>query len=82
MAVSIKTEPTFSGESPKNLFRGAYVSANHTPGTLELSPWDITPDGKHFLMMKESGSGTGEGPRRINIVLNLTEELMQRVPKK
>jgi len=41
-------------------------------------------DGKRFLMMKESGSSASaaRGPRRINIVLNWTEELKQRVPVK
>jgi len=30
-------------------------------------------------MMKESGSSAGEGPPKINIVINWTEELKQRV---
>jgi hypothetical protein len=49
-------------------------------------PWDIHPDGKRFLMLKPPSSAAGasmaEGPRRINIVLNWTEELKQRVPVK
>jgi len=46
--------------------------------------WDINPDGKRCLIIKEAGSNTSEavGPRKINIVLNWTEELMQRVPVK
>jgi hypothetical protein len=78
MAVSVKTEPTFSLETPKALFRGTYVG----PGAAEGVPWDIHPDGKRFLMMKESASpaSAGGGPRRINIVLNWFEELKQRVP--
>jgi Tol biopolymer transport system component len=45
-------------------------------------PW--SPDGKRFLMMKETGATTSsdEGPRKINIVLNWFEELKQRVPVK
>jgi eukaryotic-like serine/threonine-protein kinase len=84
MAVPVKTDPAFSCEGPKVLFRGTYVAANFTLGTLEVNPWDISPDGKRFLMMKESASNAsaGEGPRRINIVLNWLEELKQRVPVK
>ena len=43
-----------------------------------------SPDGKRFLMMKETGAPTSSdgGPRKINIVLNWFEELKQRVPVK
>jgi eukaryotic-like serine/threonine-protein kinase len=80
LAVAMETKPTFSRGTPKTLFSGKYVN----PGTIEGTPWDINPDGKRFLMMKESGSATsaGEGPPKINIVLNWLEELKQRVPKK
>jgi len=40
-------------------------------GTLCFDPWDISPDGRRFLMMKEMAVSTG--PRKINIVLNLME---------
>jgi Tol biopolymer transport system component len=84
MAVSVKTEPTFSLGRPKILFQGKYVSSNFTPGFLEPHPWDIHPDGKRFLMMKdiEDTPSAPEAPRRINIVLNWLEELKQRVPVK
>jgi hypothetical protein len=82
MAVPVRTDPTFSCENPKSLFRGTYVSANFTLGTLDLSPWDISRDCKRFLMIREAGSGTGGGPRKINIVLNWFEELKQLVPGK
>ncbi len=82
MAVPVKTSPSFSLETPKTLFNGTYVSSNINLRGLELNPWDISPDGKRFLMMKEAGataSGAGD-PRRINIVLNWLEELKGRVP--
>ena len=81
MAASVQTDPSFNlVGTPKVLFRGKYVGALPAGGT----PWDISPDGKRFLMMKESGSTplAGGGPRKINIVLNWTEELKQRVPVK
>jgi hypothetical protein len=48
----------------------------------EGTPWDISHDGKRFLMMKEAGSAASAGPPKINIVLNWLEELKRRVPGK
>jgi hypothetical protein len=75
IAVSVQTEPAFRLGTPKTLFRGTYVTG---------VAWDISPDGKRFLMIKELASATTatEGPRKINIVLNWFEELKQRVPVK
>jgi len=81
MAASVKTEPTFSIEKPKMLFQGKYIMYD---GMRDFNPWDIHPDGKRFLLMKEGGSmaSPAGGPRKINIVLNWFEELKQRVPVK
>jgi serine/threonine-protein kinase len=72
MGVAVETEPTFRAGLPKELFRSTYFSQyGHQ--------WDISPDGKQFLMIKQPQS-TGEVsafgvPQRINIVLNWFEEL-------
>lgn len=85
MAVSVKTDPVFSLETPKKLFQGPYVQSNvaEAPGA-EFHPWDVSPDGNRFLMMKEMGSNTtgASMTRKVNIVLNWLEELKQRVPVK
>jgi hypothetical protein len=49
-----------------------------------LNPWDISHDGKRFLMMKDIDSNASASglPQHINIVLNWFEELKQRVPGK
>ncbi len=76
MRVAVETRPTFKSSKPEVLFKGTYVG--FYPSDF---PWDIHPDGKRFLMIKPPGappSATG-GPRKINIVLNWTEELKQRV---
>jgi hypothetical protein len=83
MAVSVKTEPTLRLATPQLLFRGTYVSASTSLPDVDPNPWDISPDGKRFLMLKAlqgPGESTADGgPRKINIVLNRTEELKQRV---
>ena len=78
----VKTGPVFSAETPKIIFRGNFVSAR----AVNRQPWDISPDGKRFLMVKppaSAGDTSGiAGPRKIDIVLNWFEELRQRVPVK
>ncbi|MBP1623446.1 MAG: serine/threonine protein kinase, partial [Acidobacteria bacterium] len=83
MAVLVKTNPAFSIEKPKMLFQGKYIISDISMS--DVNPWDISPDGKRFLMTKPL-AGTGAtpeaaGPRQINIVLNWLEELKKRVPK-
>ena len=81
MAVRVGTQPVFKAEKPKILFRGAYFS----PVT-GITPWDIDPGGKRFLMLKEAPSAAkpaaAEASAKINIVVNWLEELKQRVPMK
>ena len=79
MAAQVDTEPTFSASKPKTLFRGNYIT-----GYQENPEWDISPDGKRFIMIKPVEGAddevTTESPRKINIVLNWDVELKQRVP--
>lgn len=73
---------SIEGDRIQNAFSGTYVSmsANY------LHSWDISPDGKRFLTMGQAApSGdkpAAESPRRINTILNWTEELKQHVPVK
>jgi serine/threonine protein kinase len=86
MAVPVRTVPTFSLETPRVLFRGFYGFPQATllgqMNVLSMKSWDITPDGKRFLMIREAGAGAPEGigPRKIIVVMNWMEELKQQVP--
>jgi len=82
MVVPVETEPVFKAGKPRELFRGSYYYAS--AGQAVLPMWDISPDGKRFLMFKEAVSSTAAagGPHKINIVLNWFEELKQRAPGK
>jgi serine/threonine protein kinase len=79
MAVAVETKPTFKAGNPQFLFRGTYVATSDNGIS-----WDLSPDGKRFLMMKELASTdkptAAEAPRKINIALNWLEELKQKVP--
>ena len=81
MAVAVETRPAFTPFTPKPLFRGKYVDADADSSC----PWDIHPQSKRFLMMKElapAAASQAGVPRKIIIVLNWFEELKQRVQKK
>ncbi len=77
LVVAVETETIFRVGLPRELFRGVYFSDSD-------QDWDISPDGRRFLMMKQAGTtqSASEGPRKINIVLNWFEELKQRLPVK
>jgi eukaryotic-like serine/threonine-protein kinase len=84
MAVPVKTDPAFSPGSPQTLFQGTYVSSILSYDDWNQATWDISPDGRRFLMMKETGlaaSGVVRS-RKITVVLNWFEELKRRVPTK
>jgi eukaryotic-like serine/threonine-protein kinase len=76
MAVAVETAPSFKAGEPKMLFRGSYFS-------LIGEMWDVSPDDKRFLMLKpESGNPAAGSSARINVFVNWSEELKQRVPAK
>ncbi len=77
MAVPVETEPTFKPGKPTALFRGTNIRFVSGIDMNDFTYWDISPDGKRFLMLKDAAV---EGPRKINIVLNWFEELKQKVP--
>jgi eukaryotic-like serine/threonine-protein kinase len=78
MAVPVETEPTFKAGKPTVLFRRTHIR-NTGLDLTNSTYWDISPDGKRFLMLKDAVAG---GPRKINIVMNWFEELKQWVPPK
>jgi len=76
MVASIQTQgQTLTAGSPKVLFEGQYVSHSQPPG---YQYYDISPDGKRFLMLKEEELSEAQG--QINVVLNWFEELKRLVP--
>ena len=71
MGVGVQSDPNLEVGIPQVLFAGPYrVESGRN--------FDIHPDGQRFLMVKE-GAGN-ENPTQINIVLNWTAELAERVP--
>jgi hypothetical protein len=80
----METEPVFKPGNTRLLF-----SRGYTGGYVNNIPWDIHPDGKRFLMIKEPEAAVDESsaeaaaaplPREIHIVVNWFEELKRRAP--
>jgi Tol biopolymer transport system component len=73
MAVEITTQPNFALGNPRVLFERPYVLA-----TVPISNYDVSPDGRRFLMVK--GDEQPTTATQINVVLNWFEEVKQKVP--
>ena len=76
MAVTVSTEPTLTVGQPRMLFPGST-----DPGGSPRARYAVTSDGERFLMSARwlGTDDGGEGPQ-VNIILNWTQELLERVP--
>ena len=75
VTVAVTTGPSFLAGTPQVLFEGAYekgLPLGHTD-------YDVSPDGKQFLMVKPGEQGAG--PASIHVVLNWLENLKQAAPR-
>jgi hypothetical protein len=76
MAVHVSTTPTFSAGEPQKLFDDPHVGgANHTG-------YDVSADGRRFLMIKEDMTNAPVRPTQIIVVQHFDEELKRLVPNK
>jgi hypothetical protein len=75
MAAPVTAEPTFSSGAPRELFEGNYHWIRGLPS------YDVTPDGRRFLMIKENAPGAATSGRpELVVVLNWSEELKRKAP--
>ena len=76
--VPVQTAPAFVPGTPTKLFDGQYFAAGWIGRT-----YDVSPDGKRFLMIKANAGGDQTStPTSIVVVLNWEEELKRLVPTK
>jgi serine/threonine-protein kinase len=75
MSAPIVPGPVFSAGTPTTLFKGTYLS----PQTGRM--YDVSPDGKRFLLIRESrAEGEAPPPPQLIVVQNWLEELKRLVP--
>jgi len=73
MSVPVDTSGSqFSSGRPARVFDKKYAG--------DFYAYDVTPDGRRFLMMKDSTAEARRDPRSMVVVLNWAEELKRRVP--
>jgi len=68
------TGPTFSAGNPAKLFDGRYA----TP--INARTYDVSPDGRRFVMIKEGLDADKESPSLV-VVERWVEELKAKVPQ-
>jgi Tol biopolymer transport system component len=71
MAVPVETRATFSVSTPKQLFEGSFIKDHRNDVN-----YDVSPDGKRFLMVKEFEAETRTAD--INVVLDWFTELQRQ----
>ena len=77
-SVDVRTQPTFAVANPTKL----PVAPIPRPGE-NVRPYDITPDGKQFLIVTSDAEPSEKpAPPQFRITLNWFTELQQRVPVK
>jgi hypothetical protein len=70
MSVDVRTNPAFVAGQPRVLLRGQN----------QVSAYAVAPGGQRFLFIEQDAApGT---PAQLNVILNWSEELKQRVPTK
>jgi serine/threonine-protein kinase len=80
--VSVQTSgQAFVAGTPKRLLDTAYYPG-FTPAGVPLRGYDVSPDGKRFLMIKEASGESGAPPPKITVVVNLQEELKRLLPER
>jgi len=73
LAVKVETSPTFSFGKARSLFNGSYGFS-----TTEAQNYDVTPDGRRFVMLKPRQDPRQAQP--LEAVVNWFDDLRQRAP--
>src|SRR5262249_52259029 len=74
MAVPVQTTPTFTAGNAVKLFDGPWYVAPVGRS------YDVSSDGKRFLMIKPTNANNPSAQLSITVVLNWTEDLKARLP--
>jgi hypothetical protein len=77
MSVRIEPGASFAAGNPTKLFEGPYFLGAPTTGTRS---YDVSPDGRRFLMVKDAGGDQTAARPEIVVVQHWLEELKRLVP--
>ena len=76
MRIGVGPGPTWAATAPIRLFEGRYGAGSNQTGRT----YDISPDGRRFLMIKIANADRTAMPMNFVVVQNWREELMRLVP--
>jgi eukaryotic-like serine/threonine-protein kinase len=79
MSAVVEPRSSFTAGRPTMLFSGRYYFGG---GINAGRTYDVSPDGRRFLMIKEGSNDPNAAPPTINVVLNWLDELKRLVPAK
>jgi serine/threonine-protein kinase len=84
MATSVQTTPVFTAGNPTKVLNTRYFSGfGGTGQAVAGRTYDVSPDGKRFLMIKDNvPGGQSSTASVVVVVVGWQEELKQRVPVK
>ena len=85
MGVRVEPGTTWRADAPTTVLDGQYFFGGAPFGAAPflVRTYDVSLDGKRFLMIKEAGAtGPAVAPASIVVVQNWTEELKRLVPTK
>jgi hypothetical protein len=77
MAVQVSTAPAFTAGHPRTLWEGPYshgMSTSCGPPGATSSNYDVTADGKRFLMIKDEAPHTAVS-KQIIVVVGWADEV-------
>jgi hypothetical protein len=73
MAVDVRTAPTLTLGKPRELFSGPYAHS------ITIRNYDVTADGKRFLMEQPAPEAPESPTTHITLVVNWIEELQEKL---
>lgn len=76
MAVPVTTTPAFTAEAPRALFPAADYA--HSPS---YRAYDVTPDGRRFVMLRRIADSVAAAPNQVVVVDNWFKELKAKVKR-
>jgi Tol biopolymer transport system component len=76
MGVHVDRGPSWSMSTPSTILAKSYVRGN----TAAAATYDVSPDGRRFLMIKQVAGSAQTVPPTLIVVQNWTEELKRLVP--
>ena len=82
MSAPIERGASFTAGTPTKVLEGPYYFGTDGAGDAAYRTYDIAPDGRRFLMIKEGGADQTAAPASLIVVLNWFEELKRLVPLK